>query len=282
VSGVIVLAGRDVDTYFSNVLGLRTIEVTMQATAAAGFLQESCAASQGEGCAMLPIVFPVAQITCGGTGGEVAGNSRPWSADGTTVYKVPLCKNGPGNVGWVDWESGGGVPDVIDSISAPDNPAVPLPSWHQIAQTGDPASIGLEDAIREYDGQTVLVPQFDLTCGPGPNETVDSTDPAINTAPYYGCPAGSLGGNGSKQYYRIPSFVHFRLCDASIPRCLAIGAEHGAYVNGTNDICADTGSPATACLIGMFETVIRTGTIGAGFGGGGGRTSRAIGIQLIK
>ncbi len=126
------------------------------------------------------------------------------------------------------------------------------------------------------------MPQFDLTCNPGPNNDPDSSVPAINTAPNFGCPAGDLGGNGSNQWYRIPSFAHFRLCDASNARCLAIGADHGAYISGNSgrDIC-DTGNGATSCLIGTFESVIRTGTIGAGFGGGTGN-SKTVGIQLIK
>jgi hypothetical protein len=282
VSGVSVLAGRDVGTYFSGVFGMRTIPVTMQATAAAGFLQESCAAPQGEACGMLPIAFPVTQITCDGQN-NVLDTGIPWSADAVTVYIVPLCSNGPGNVGWVDWTpSGGGTSELIGSIADPDNPAVPLPSWQYIAATGNPNTNGLEAAIRVYDGQVVLVPQFDLTCNPGPNNDPVSTVPAINTAPNFGCPAGDLGGNGVNQWYRIPSFAHFRLCDASNARCLAVGAEHGAYVSGgSGSTVCDSGNGATSCLVGTFESVIRTGTIGAGFGGGTGN-SKTVGIQLIK
>ena len=136
VAGVIVLAGRDVGTYFSGVLGIRSIAVTMQATAAAGFLQESCAAPQGEACGMLPIAMPVTKITCDGSN-EIQDTGVPWSADAVTVYVIPLCINGPGNVGYVDWTpKGGGTSELIGSITDPDNPAVPLPSWQFISGTG--------------------------------------------------------------------------------------------------------------------------------------------------
>jgi Flp pilus assembly protein TadG len=282
VAGVIVLAGRDVGTYFSSVLGLRTIPITMQATAAAGFLQESCAAPQGEACGMLPIAFPVNQVSCTNTN-SVIDTGIPWSADGVTVYVVPLCSNSPGNVGWVDWSpKAGGTNELIASITDPSNPAVPLPSWQYITSTGNVNAIGLENAIRAYDGQTVLVPEFDLTCNPGPNADPDSTAPAINTAPNFGCPAGAMGGAGANQWYRVPSFAHFRLCDATNAACLAKGADHGAYLTGGagSGIC-NSASGATSCLVGTFESVIRTGTIGAGVGGGTGN-SKTVGIQLIK
>lgn len=205
VAGVIVLGTRNVGTYFSGVLGLHTIPVSMQATAAAGFLQESCAAPQGEACGMLPIAFPVTQVSCDGSN-NIVDTGIPWSADATTVYIVPLCKNGPGNVGYIDWTpKAGGTSELIASVTHPDNPAVPLPSWQFISSTGNVNAAGLETAIRAWDGQVVLVPQFDLTCNPGVHNDPVSTVPEVNTAPGFGCPVGDLGGNGSNQWYRIPA-----------------------------------------------------------------------------
>ena len=148
------------------------------------------------------------------------------------------------------------------------------------AQTGNTNDPGVESAIRAYDGQIVLIPQFDLTCSPKNGVTPDSTLPAINTGPDFGCPAGYLGGTGTKQFYRMPSFAHFQLCIAGDAGCDALGAQYGAYLNGKNDIC-NTGNGATSCLIGKFVSIESTGTIGPGVGGGTG-TSKAIGIQLIK
>ena len=168
-----------------------------------------------------------------------------------------------------------------DSLTTATNGAVPLPSWQYITATGNPNATGLEAAIRVYDGQIVLVPQFDLTCNPGHNANPVQTAPAINTGPNFGCPAGDLGGNGSNQWYRIPSFAHFRLCDSSDSDCQAAGAPFGAYLNGNNKAVCDTGNGATSCLVGKFVSIVRTGTIGAGVGGGIGN-SKAIGVQIIK
>jgi hypothetical protein len=281
VAGVLVKGHRDIGTVFARVLGINTMPVGAFTTAAAGFLQESCAATDSEYCGLLPLAVPIDQVSCDGNN-NVVDTGNQWSSDGKTIYKVPLCKNGPGNVGWLDWTpKGGGTSELIDQVNNPTNPAVPLPSWQYITATGNPNANGLEAAIRQYDGQLVLVPQFDLTCNPKNNNNPDNTSPAINTAPNFGCPAGYLGGNGSNQWYRIPAFAHFRLCSASDTDCHNAGADFGAYLNGNNKSVCDTGNGATSCLVGKFESIVRTGTIGAGVGGGTGN-SKAIGVQLIK
>ena len=282
-AGVIVLAHRSLRTYFANVVGFASIPVDTQSTAAAGYLQESCDATQGEACAVLPVVFPVNIMNCDGSNNPM-DTHIPWTADGLTVYKVPLCQNGPGNVGWLDWTpTAGGTSELINSIRVSDNPAIALPSWQYITATGNVNSAGVQSALRTYDGQVVLVPEFDLTCGPGPG-----TDPnqalVSDATSNYGCLSATnnqIGGNGSNQWYRIPSFAHFRLCISTDADCAAAGADHGAYVNGNNRAVCDTGNGATSCLVGKFESIESTGTIGPGVGGGTGN-SKAIGIQLIK
>ncbi|HEY5629912.1 MAG TPA: pilus assembly protein TadG-related protein [Candidatus Limnocylindrales bacterium] len=279
-AGVLVMAHNDVATYLAGAIGITSIGVSTQATAAAGYLQESCAAAAGNACGLLPIAVPVDVISCL-QHNTLVDQQTPWPVDGHTVSVIPLCSNSPGNVGWLDWTPpSGGTTELINTISHPNNPAIPLPSWQYVTSTGNPNTSNLEDAIRAYDGQIVLVPQFDLTCNPGPNGTPDSTVPAVNTGDNYGCPPGDLGGNGSNQWYRMPSFAHLQLCISSDPDCAAGGYDHGAYINGNNSaICAAGGS--TSCLVGKFESIISTGTIGAGFGGGQG-FSKAIGVQLIK
>ena len=280
IAGVIVLGQRDVATYFSGIFGLYSIPIGSQATAATGFLQESCAAATDEACAVIPVAIPVKQVQCDGRNNAVL-SEFDWSADGVTIYKVPLCSNSPGNVGWLDWDPpAGGVNELEQSILNPDNPAIVLPSWNYVTSTGNINSGQVEDALRTYDGMVVRVPQFDLTCNPGPNGAPVNTAPQINTPPNFGCPAGDLGGNGNNQWYRIPSFANFRLCISTDPGCAALGADHGTYLQGNNTIC-DTGNGATSCLIGRFESIIDTGTIGPGVGGGNGN-SKTIGVQLIK
>ena len=180
------------------------------------------------------------------------------------VYIVPLCKNGPGNVGWLDWTPpGGGTSELICSIQTPNNPAIDLPSWQYVTETGNVNSTGVETALRAYDGEVVLIPQFDQTCGPGPHGTPDSSKPAINTPPNYGCPAGALGGNGNNQWYRFPSFAYFQMCSNADTECVNLGVPHGAYVNGNNSEC-DTGNGATSCLAGKFVEILGSGTVGPG------------------
>ncbi len=80
--------------------------------------------------------------------------------------------------------------------------------------------------------------------------------------------------------FRLASILILQLCISTDPDCAAGGYDHGAYINGNNStVCAAGGS--TSCLVGKFESIISTGTIGAGFGGGQGY-AKAIGVQLIK
>ena len=280
-AGVLVRARKDVNTYLARAIGISTISLTTQSTAAAGYLQESCTADQGQACAMLPIAVPVDFVTCNGHNAVIDSGTQ-WTADGKTVYKIPLCSNSPGNVGWIDWSPpSGGTSELVDSINTPDNPAIPLPSWQYVTATGNVNAQDVENALRQYDGQIVLVPQFDLTCNPGPGASPDSTSPAVKTPSDYGCPPGDLGGNGANQWYRMPSFAHFKLCISTDPDCQAANAQFGAYLSGNNASECDTGNGATSCLVGKFVSIVNTGTIGAGFGGGSGN-SKAVGVQLIK
>jgi len=274
-AGVLVLGHADVRPYFAGIVGIGSWSVGAQATAASGYLQDS-----GAG-ALLPIAIPVNIVTCDGSNNPIFPGGQ-WSADGHTVYKVPMCKNGPGNIGWLDWTPpSGGTSELIQEILHPNNPPIPLPSWQFVTSTGDPNAAGVEAAIRTYDGRIVMIPQFDLTCNPGNGVTPDSTSPAINTSPNFGCPAGDLGGNGQNQWYRMPSFANFQLCSGTDPDCAAVGASNGAYINGNNKDVCDTGNGATSCLVGKFVSIISTGTIGTSNGGGTG-TSKKVGVQLVK
>jgi hypothetical protein len=274
-AGVLVLGHKNVRTYFAGVLGLNALDIGTRATAVTGWLQGTCDASVGVYCAVLPVAVPVNIVSCDGSNNPI-NTGTPW--EWNHVYKVPLCQNGPGNVGWLDWVSPrGGTSELINSILHPDNPAINLPSWQYVTATGNVNSSGVEDALRTYDGQVVLIPQFDLTCNPGPGDAPDNSAPAITTDPNYGCPAGALGGNGSNQWYRMPSFAYFQLCDSSTAGCTA----HGTYVSGNNSAVCDTGNGATSCLVGQFVDILGSGTVSAGAGGGSGSV-KAVGVQLIK
>ena len=276
VAGVLIIGQKVIQTYVARAMNIQTFTVNTRATAVAGYLQGYCDSTQGNACAILPVAIPVNSLGCDGNNAPVNTGS-PWQFG--VVYKIGLCANGPGNVGWLDWTPpGGGTPELADSILNPDNPAINLPSWQYTTSTGNPNSVSVEDALRSYDGQVVLIPQFDLTCSPTINQAdPDNTNPAIVTGPDYGCPSGALGGNGQNQWYRMPSFAFFEMCAPSVAGCNGL---EDAYVNGTNTAECDTGNGETSCVIGKFVDILGSGTVGAGVGSGTG--NKAIGVQLIK
>lgn len=267
-AGVMVIGHKVVQTYLANVVGMPTATVSTRATAVSGYLQGFCDASQGNACAILPVTIPVNIVNCDGSNNPVFG-SPPVPYTYGVLYKIPLCQNGPGNVGWLDWDPpGGGTSELEQSILTPDNPAIDLPSWQYVTETGNVNSANIEDAINSYAGQIVMIPQFDATC---------SDDPTPGTA-VSDCPAGSLGGNGANQWYHMPSFGFFQLCDPSLPACAGLT---GAYITGSNGAeCDSGGNGATSCLIGTFTSFLSGGTVGPGAGGGTGQ--KAVGVQLIK
>lgn len=281
VAGVLVIGRKDVDTYVAGAIGIRQFRVNTRATAVAGYLQGYCDASEGKYCALLPVAFPVNIMNCDGSNRPI-DTGISWTFN--VVYKIPLCSNGPGNVGYLDWDPpAGGTGEVVCSILTADNPAIDLPSWQYVTATGNSNGGGgacsdtIEEAIRTYEGKVVLAPQFDLTCNPSHGGAPDSSIPAVITSPNYGCPAGDLGGSGTNQWYRMPSFAFLELCGPAVAGCDGL---HAAYISGNNSAICDTGNGATSCLVARFKHIMATGTVGAGVGSGTG--NKAVGVQLIK
>jgi hypothetical protein len=289
VAGVLVLGNKNVAAYVARAVGIPTFGVTQRATAVTGYLQSTCGSSQGDWCAVFPLAIPVNALGCDGNGDPVPGTEAwPWNR----VLTVALCKAAPGNVGWLDWDPpAGGASELVCSIVNSDNPAVILPSWVYVAATGNTNGgggctdadsgvtySGVEEAMRKYNGDTVLIPQFDMTCRTysGDPDPI-SSQPTINQSPMYGCPNLPGGGDGQNIWYRTPSFAYFELCDPADPEC---GGRQGAYISGGNAAECDTGNGATSCLVGRFTNILSTGTVGPGVGAGMG--SKSIGIQLIK
>ena len=279
-AGVLVLGHKNVDTYFARVMGITTVPITTTATAVSGWLQGFCDSSNGAACSLIPLAIPTSPLSCGGSGEVEAAPAylgTAWQSGPT--YAVPLCKSGPGNVGWVDWSpTAGGISELIAAIYNPSNPAIDLPSWHFVSQTGNTNSGGVEDAINSYNGQVVLVPMFDVTC----KVTPDFANVAIPNS--YGC--SDLGGTGQNDWYRFPSFAAFRLCGGG--NACTIGSRtytQGAYMTGNvSDFCNSQGTQnwgGGGCLVGQFVNIIKAGTVGAN-GGGGTSPSKVVGVQLVK
>jgi hypothetical protein len=257
VAGVDVRATKQFDVFVSRLIGTSRFTASTRATAVSGLLQGTCSADNG--CVVLPVTAPVTVVSCDGSNNPIL-TSTNWPK--FTRVIVPLCKAGPGNVGWLDWTpKGGGASELENSILHPNNPPIDLPSWQFVTETGNVNSKPIDDALNTYDGQVVLFPLFDLTCSSDPDQT------QVKVGPTYGCPASDVGGKGSNQWYRFPVFSSFLL-------------EH-AWVNGNHKAECDTGNGATSCLIGQFVDFQTSGTVGPGIGGG--TTESAVrGVQLIK
>jgi hypothetical protein len=272
-AGVQAIGTQTFDTFLARAIGITQFTTNAPATAVAGYLTQVCSASSG--CDVIPVTIPVTVLGCDGSNNPAPVQPpAEWPITNDPVV-VPLCKNGPGNVGWLDWTpTGGGTSELIDSINNPNNPAIDLPSWQYITATGNINSKGVEDAINDnYKGKVVQIPQFDLTCDTQPSGVFTT-----------GCPTPNVGGNGSNQWYHLPQFAAFQLCSSTIPECMSnpLGKSfsQGAYVNGNNSSVCDTGNGATACLVGRFVKFITKGTVGPGTGVNPG--TNLIGVQLVK
>jgi len=263
-AGVQAQTSKDFETFLVKVIGMRTLTTVADATAVAGFVT-GCPAS-GD-CAVLPVTIPLNIVTCAGNGEvEPSTPATLWPHFDVHIT-VPLCKNTPGNVGWLDWTPpAGGTSELITAIGPPTtNPGIDVPSWQYVTSTGSVNSKGVEDALNYYaiNQIPVLIPMFDSTCDATP-----VVDPITGETV---CPAGHTGGNGQNQWYHIDRFVSFLFDNPQ-----------GAYVNGNNKPDCDTGNGATSCLKGMFvRFVIGPATVGPGPGWSAGENS-AVGVQLIE
>jgi len=255
-SGVQADGSRSIGTFVANVIGITSIGISATATSVAGYLTGTCDALAG--CNVLPVTFPVTIVTCDGSNNPVPAVPPVPYVIGTH-YTIPLCKNGPGNVGWLDWTPpAGGTSELVSAILNPSNPAIPVPSWQYITATGNVNAKSVEDAINTYAGKVVLIPQFDATCDTEPSGV------AVGN-----CPAGNLGGNGTNQWYHLPQFA-----------ALLLDSPKAAYITGSNSAECDTGNGATSCIKGTFVNFITEGTVGPGVGSGG--NTSVVGVQLIK
>jgi hypothetical protein len=267
--GVLVFGHRSAPTFIAGIIGINTWEIVTQATAVS--MYGACASSQG--CALLPIAFPVNQTTCDEQGEAVDAGLGPWELG--VVYKIPLCKNNPGNVGWIDWSpKAGGKQEIVEAIANPKNSPISFASWQYVSETGNPQSAPIEAALRTLEGETVRVVQFYHTC----NDDPDSSWPIINDPlQWYGCPsAANLDqGQGTNMWYRLHQMLGFVMCDPAEPECQIDGDNlHDAYLgSGAGDVeCETAGNGARACIVGKFISLDD-----AGFGGGDDSP-----VQLIK
>jgi hypothetical protein len=265
--GVQADTSKTFETFLVRVIGFDTLTATADATSVSGYLEEVCPSSAG--CPVLPVTIPLNSLTCDGSGEAVPS----WPVKEWPYYNihitVPLCRDNPGNVGWLDWTpTAGGTSELITAVGPPTtNKLVQIPSWQYITSTGNVNSQALENALNYYASNQIpiLIPMFDSTCNTEP----DPPSPGVITD-VERCPTANVGGSGSNQWYHIARFVVFLMDD---PR--------GAFVNGSSRAdCEENGNGATSCLKGMFVRFVTTGSVGPG--PGTIDPNAAVGIQLIK
>jgi Flp pilus assembly protein TadG len=252
------------DTLLARVIGVDEFTTVANATAISGYRNSTCPASAG--CGVMPVTLPITILGCDGSNNPApAEPEQQWELG--VFYTLPLCKNGPGNVGWLDWTpTAGGTSELEDAINEMSNPAMTWPGWYYITSTGNVNSDAIEDAINGYLGEVVSIPIFDVTCdaeptGPG------GTD----------CPPGHEGGNGSNQWYHLVGMASLRLCGPGITECGTF--TQGAYISGMNPQC-DTGNGGTSCLAGLFEAIVEEGEVSAN--PPPNAAIAQVGIQLIE
>jgi hypothetical protein len=242
--GVKAVGNRTFDTFLARVLGFNQFTSGAEAIAHAGALRSLCSAE--DGCGVMPVTFSIPISSCD-------GSSRPlrigvdWplvgldvaKADSSGTYEsiVPLCKNGPGGVGWLDLDCG--ATNIREQITTPCNGPFDIPVWLQ-SQTGNVNNV--DGAMNAYDNTIILVPMFDATCREVPSTGLpaDCTDP----------------GNGSNLYYHIPRFATFLL--------------DRAYIQGNNNPECNQGpgkplaggNGGTTCFKGWFIRYIMQGRVG--------------------
>lgn len=242
--GVRARGGRTFDTLLAGLAGINNWTATAEASALAGALRSVCSAT--DGCGVMPMTFSIPVTTCDGTGRPlrigvewpIVGLETALSdTSGTYMSIVPLCKNGPGGVGWLDLECGG---TLRDQIQTPCNGPYDLPVWLHTS----PGNVNsVEDAVNSWAGTMLLVPMFDATCRSIPSSGLpaDCTDP----------------GNGNNLYYHIPRFAYFLLDEAFIQG------------NNNGDCNSAPGTPfiggngGTSCVKGWFIRYVTQGRVSA-------------------
>lgn len=264
-AGVRVVGQQTVGTYIAGIVGFSTFTTSTEATAVTGY-------SSGAGVGgVIPITFPVLFTQCDGNDLVVNGS---WPVGPLNRLVVPMCSNGPGNVGWIDWTpTAGGASELADAITTPNNPPITTPKWYYITATGSISAGPVQTAMESWIGKEILLPIFYASeTDPLPG-TCNSTPGGDQTA-LSDCPIADRGGNGSNQWYYLVTFGSFHLEEV--------------YLNGGDGGACDPGDiegkNISGCLVGYFTADVAPANLTIGPGGGATPTSNLTPptVQLIK
>lgn len=277
-AGVRVYGSRSFGTFVARVVGISSFNASATATAIAGYVN----ALPG---AVIPVTFPLFATGCDGSGNaEPVVPQEDWPTTAAHPLAIPLCKNGPGNVGWIDWEPpAGGSSELADAIRNSTNPPITTPKWYHIAATGSISGSQVQTAMEFWYDKTVMLPIFNATCSLNPNDVPLNWSPTNPIGAVSDC-AGAGGtldtGSGTNQWYFLVGFAAFHLDLAFIN-----GGDGGACASfDTLYPWAVPVGNIDSCLIGYFEGPDYAVSQGASVGAGGGASgSNSLpGVQLIR
>ena len=260
--GVQVGTNRTFSTYFSGVIGLTSFTATTDATAVTGYAETAGAGG------LIPLTLPIVLTQCEQGGGSsrlfLPGGGVDWPVGPLNRVALPLCSNGPGNVGWIDWDPpAGGASEVGESIRTPNNPPIRTKQWYFITEQG--AITSLDDDLDTWEGKDIKLPIFHVEANPdGTPSLIGTCDdtPANDRRDLSDCAPGDVGMNGAQGWYYLVSFADFRL--------------ENSYVQGNHEAeCNDPALVSTAgtegavnppdnCLIGYFKAPVVAGEFEAG------------------
>jgi hypothetical protein len=271
-AGVHVVGTRSFQTFFGGITallpggqGIYSFTASTEATAVTGY-------SNGAGIGgVIPVTFPVLYTQCDGNDLVVNGS---WPVGPLNRVVVPMCSNGPGNVGWIDWTpTGGGASELATAITTPNNPPITTPKWYYITQTGSISAGPVQTAMESWIGKEILLPIFYADMADPLPGTCNST-PAGDQLDLADCPLADRGGNGSNQWYYLVTFGSFHLEEVYLN-----GGDGGACDPG--DI---NGSNISGCLIGYFTADVAPANLTIGAGGSTTPSSNLTPptVQLIK
>jgi hypothetical protein len=263
--GVVTSGTRNFPTYLASIADIDTMGTAAEAMALAGVLQGACV-----GCAFLPLAFPVQITTCDGTNTSVTIGTDWINVPLDTALSdrgigrweaiVPLCTNGPGDVGWLDFgeladEQGVDCGNNLSDWIYPScDLELPTPDWYH-AQTGN--TNATQNDLEQYLGEVVMIPLFDDTCRVDPSPG-DCSDPGI----------------GSNFWYHVPKIAAFL-----IDRVYVGGNNHPQCNEGPGYPFVG-GNGETGCLKGWFIDLVSLGNVGGSSGTGG--DASVLGVQLVK
>jgi len=280
-AGVEAIGSQTFDTFLVRVIGFDQLTATAPATAVAGYVTDVCSAEAG--CDVIPVTVPTTVLGCDGQNDPApVVPTEYWTITNPVPITVPLCQNGPGNVGWLDWTpTGGGTQELEQSIRYPDNDQMTIEDWFYVTSTGNVNSAQIENALNQtWGGKVVMIPLFNGTCDTEPG------GPGLTN-----CPAPNVGGNGQQQWYHLQEMASFQFCGGTPNWCDGTygpdndipgpGYAQGAYVNGINTATCDTGNGGTSCLAGRFVKIVG-GPYTVGPGTGTNLETSVIGVQLLR